>query len=649
MKKYLSIIASAMLLCFTGCSEEECDHVTPPIPPTNTIVGTWYESAANEEIKFFENGVYYDRYANYERCAYSEGQWEYDAKNKRLTYRYSLLGQTQFADWTVKNQTAYGFTITSDKLGSQVLEKIVESYEMKVGETRILQFGKDNADFQNASYSSNNERIATVSADGAITAQGEKGITYIKVSSGMTNVWVKVTVGDNCADMWYDYVGLLGLDYSNMRKALSRLGDPYSGEDGYSFGFIHQVHEVADVTKVFICPDCGIVTEIQLLIKESVPEAEILSYMNSRYYKFGENGPYIFYSSVEDKEASKAIVAYNKSEKCVIFNEAQHFLHYPHVKDLWTDFVPLFGSDKEQVKSKMAEYGYAFLASDDNYSKDGSDYYNITNNAYAQMVGFVFNPDLKVSEFWVYMNSKSDPYDIYDYLCAKYTENELESTEYSLVFYNDDKSLRVTFDLKNAAVVYTKLTMKQHEANTEILGNYYEGLGLTHNQIIDRFGVPYSDEDGMMFYIVGTEYVNLAVFSIKAETGKCNVASLTINKDVATSTIVDYLNSKYVVFKNGTAADGSQYAWTNSSSEKERTLGIIYSPEEKLVQYFDLSTAASTRAMTRGVGGISIEADLVKRAGLKTSGFLSDINRRKESIQVHKSRLLENIINSYNK
>lgn len=649
MKKYLSIIASAMLLCFTGCSEEECDHVTSPMPPTNSIVGTWYESAANEEIKFFENGVYYDRYANYERCAYSEGQWEYDAKNKKLTYRYPFLGQTQFVDWTVKNLTVYGFTITSDKNGSHVHEKIVESYEMKVGETRIIQFGKDNADFQNASYSSNNERIATVSADGAITAQGEKGITYIKVSSGMTNVWVKVTVGDNCADMWYDYVGLLGLDYSNMRKALSRLGDPYSGEDGYSFGFIHQVHEVADVTKVFICPECGIVTEIQLLIKESVPEAEILSYMNSRYYKFGENGPYIFYSSVEDKEASKAIVAYNKSEKCVIFNEAQHFLHYPHVKDLWADFVPLFGSDKDQVKSKMAEYGYSFLMSDYNYSKDGSDYYNITNNAYAKMVGFVFNPDLKVSEFWVYMDSKSDPYDIYDYLCAKYTENESETTDYSLIFYNDDKSLRVTFDLKNAAVVYTKLTMKQHEANTEILGNYYEGLGLTHDQIVDKFGAPYSDDGSKMFYIVGSKYVNLSAFMIDAETGKCNNAVLTINENVATSTIVDYLNSKYTVFENGTAADGSQYAWTNGPSVAESTFGVIYYPDDRMVVYVPFGASANVKALTRAVDSFTTDIDLVKQVGLKTSELLSNINKKKESIRMYKSRLLENITSSFNK
>ena len=649
MKKYLSIIASAMLLCFTGCSEEECDHPQGGGDSTNVVVGTWYESAANEEIKFFENGVYYDRYANYERCAYSEGQWEYDAKNKRLTYRYPFLDQTQFVDWTVKNLTVYGFTITSDKNGSHVLEKIVESYEMKVGETRIVQFGKDNADFQYASYSSNNERIATVSADGTITAQGEKGITYIKVSSGQTNVWVKVTVGDNCADMWYDYVGLIGLDYSNMRKALSRLGDPYSGEDGYSFGFIHQVHDVADVTKVFICPECGIVTAIQLLIKESVPEAEILSYMNSRYYKFVENGPYVFYSSVEDKEASKAIVAYNKSEKCVIFNEAQHFLHYPHVKDLWADFVPLFGSDKDQVKSKMAEYGYSFLMSDYNYSKDGSDYYNITNNAYAQMVGFVFNPDLKVSEFWVYMDSKSDPYDIYDYLCAKYTENESETTDYSLIFYNDDKSLRVTFDLKNAAVVYTNLTMKQHEANTEILGNYYEGLGLTHDQIVDKFGAPYSDDGSKMFYIVGSEYVNLSAFMIDAETGKCNNALLTINENVATSTIVDYLNSKYTVFENGTAADGSQYAWTNGPSVAESTFGVIYYPDDRMVVYVPFGASANVKALTRAVDSFTADIDLVKQVGLKTSELLSNINKKKESIRMYKSRLLENITSSFNK
>lgn len=652
MKNKLSLIALAMTIGFTSCSDDECNHDQINNGGGGNsweIVGSWYEEAENEEMRFSENGTFYDRYANYLRCAEVEGRWEYDKKNKKLTYNYPFMGQTQFADWTVKNFKELSFTISSSMVADHNLEKIVESYDLQVGKTATIEFSKAYPDYSVTSYASQNERIASVTSDGVITAEGEKGITYIKVSTTQTNVWVKVTVGDNCADMWFDYVGLLGLDYSNMRKVLSRLGDPYSGEDGYSFGFIHQLHDVADITKVYLCPEDGMVTEVQLLLKESVPEAEILSYMNSRYYMMGENGSYVFFSSVEDRELSKAIIAYNKSEKCVIFNETQHFLHYPHVVDLWTDFVPLFGSDKNQVKSAMDEYGYSFLMSDFNYSKDGSDYYYITGNQYAQMVGFVFNPDMQVSEFWVYMDTESDANDVYDYLCAKYTEYEPESSQYELVFYNDDKSLKVTFDLMNAAVIYTKLTMKQHEANNDILGNYYEGLGMTHDQIVDKFGAPYLDENNTMYYIVGTEYVNLAAFRLDETTNKCKSTVLTINEAVATSTIVDYLGSKYTVFANGTAADGSQYAWTNGPSVAESTLGIMYYPEDRMVVYIPLGSAANAKAMTRAISSIMSDTEFVDRTKSKASSILSTKKGIKESISKHRTQQLQKVFENYNK
>lgn len=649
MKKILSFVAMAMTIGMVSCSDDECNHENSGSDPVVSIVGSWYEEAENEEMRFSENGTFYDRYANYLRCAEAEGRWEFDSKNNKLTYNYPFMGQTQFVDWTVKNLTDLSFTISSSTVADHNLEKIVESYDLNVGKTATIEFPETNPDYSVTSYTSNNERIASVTSDGVIKAEGEKGITYIKVNTTKTNVWVKVTVGDNCSDMWFDYVGLMGLDYSNMRKILSSLGDPYSGEDGYSFGFIHQLHDVADITKVYLCPEDGMVTEVQLLLKESVPEAEVLSYMNSRYYKMGESGSYVFYSSVENQELSKAIIAYNKSEKCVIFNETQHFLHYPHVVDLWTDFVPLFGSDKNQVKSAMDEYGYSFLMSDFNYSKDGSDYYYITGNAYAQMVGFVFNPDEQVSEFWVYMDTKSDANDVYDYLCAKYTEYESESSQYELVFYNDDKSMKVTFDLMNAAVVYTKLTMKQHEANNEILGNYYEGLGMTHDQIVAQYGTPYSDDGSMMFYIVGTNYVNLAVFYMDTETNKCKSAALTINESVSTSIIVDYLNSKYTIFTNGTAADGSQYAWTNGSSVAESTLGIIYYPEDRMVVYQPLGSAANAKAVTIAIGSILLDTEFIDKTKSKNSSILKTKKEIKKSMSTHKAQHLQKVFENYNK
>lgn len=624
MRKTNILVALAMTIGIVSCSDDPCTH-NVPIIDNGDIKGAWYEEAENEEMRFNENGTFYDRYANYSRCAEVEGRWEYDKENRKLTYSYPFMGQMQFADWTVRNLTDFGFTISSTTVADHNLEKIVESYTVKVGEIANIAFPKVYPDQTVLSYSSKNERIASVSPDGVIKAEGEKGITYVKVSTRTVNVWVKVTVGDNCSDLWHDYVGLMGLDYAHMKAALSRLGDPYSGEDGYSFGFVHQVHDVLDITKVFLCPEDGLVTEIQALLKDSVPEAEILSYLNSRYYKLGESGTYYFYSSVEDQEASKAIIAFDKFKKCVTFNETQHFLHYPHVKDLWADFVSLFGYDKAQVGKAMEEYGYSFLMSDYSYSKDGSDYYAIMDNEYLQMVGFVFNPDKHVSEFWLYMDIKSDPNDVYDYLCAKYNENEQESAQYSLVFYNDDKSLKVVFDLKSGAVVYTNLLLKQHEADNDILGRYHEGLGMTKEQLIDSFGTPYSDDGEVMFYIVGTQYVDLVMFSLDAETGKCTRSALVINENVSNSIVIDYFNSKYSVFANGTYADGSQYAWIDGPSVSESTLGILFYPADKMVMYQPLGSAASKSAGITMNSIIERDEMFLNQVEARTSTFFNDI------------------------
>lgn len=638
-----------MSIVMTSCKDDECDHsmISSPDPdPTNWVVGSWYESEENEEMRFGENGTFYDRYANYQRCDEVEGRYEYDNKNQKLTYYYMFMGQTRFVDWSIKNRTQFGFTISSSSVADHKLEKIVESYELSPNQTANISFAYDHPDYSVISYSSNNERIVSVSQGGILKAEGEKGITYVKVRTAKGNVWIKVTVGDNCADMWHDYVGLIGLDYQGIRTALSRLGEPYSGEDGYSFGFLHELHDVADITKVFFCIEDRIATEIQLLIKESVPEAKILSYLDSRYYKMGESGNYIFYSSLADVEVSKAIIAYNKSERCVIFNETLHFLYDPHVKDLWTDFEPLFGKTKNQVKASMDEYGYSFIMSTTDYSKDGSDYYYIPNNNYAQMVGFVFNTDQQVSEYWVYMDRSSDPNDVYSYLCAKYKEDKAEDTQYTLHFYNEDRSLRVIFDLQDAAVVYTNLTMKQHQANNEILGNYYEALGLTRNEIISKFGSPFKDDEESLSYIIATKYIDFAFFYMNQDTDKCKMIYLSVNEAVPHSTFIDYLNSKYKVFASGTAADGSQYAWTDGPTVAESTLGIIYRPESNLINYQPLGVAAKAKSIISSEE-IVLDNYIKELVSNNVSTFHKDFLKREEKIRLFRNNRVKEAIKRF--
>lgn len=603
MFKKISLAVMALIFGMSSCSEESCDHVTGGSGELSTaIVGNWYDEAENEEIRFSESGKFYDRYANYSRCGETEGTWEFNSKTNKLTYSFPFTGGMNYIDWTVKDLTESSFTLSSSKNGMHKVEKIVEEYTLNVGETVEIKCGG----FGTWIYGSKNERIASVNPrTGVIKAEGEKGITYIKVSNFATThdqssskkaIWVKVTVGDNCADLWYDYVGLIGLDYAGVTKALSSLGTPAAGTDGYSFAYGHTKHGVAESTLVYLCPEDKLTDEIQLVLKESVPELAVLSYMNSHYYKMKEDDSYVYFSSSSDPETSKAIVAYSKQQRRIVFRETQHYYEKAHVKELWEDFVPLFGANQAAVKKAMGEYGYKLLMSDASYSKDGSDYYTISGNKYITMVGFVFNPDKQVSEFWLYMDTTSDANEVYKYLLAKYKEEKTESSKTSLVFYNDDKTMKVVFDLKNGTLTYTKLSMKQHETpKKEMLGTYYEALGMTHDQIVSKYGAPYQEDGTSMYYVVGSENVSLVSFMLDSNTGRCKNTVLLLTEQTTLSTVVDYFNSKYYKFDKGTAADGSQYAWVNKSTFATSTMGITYFPKDKMVIYVLLKDPLTSR------------------------------------------------------
>ncbi len=586
MKKNLLLIASAIILCLTSCSEVECDHSGEYKGNfEKTIVGNWYEETMNEEIHYSENGTLYDRSSRWERCEEIEGRYEYDKKNNKLTYRWTFLGQNQQSDYSVKKIEEFNIIIYSDIKGTFSLEKIVEDYNLRVGETVSIKFASERLDYKVLSYSSNNERIASVSSDGIVKAEGEKGITYIKLTTDKGNVRVKVTVGDNCADLWHDYVSLIGMDYNTVHKTLSSLGEPYTQGDEYALGYIHTFHDVIEISKIFLCPEERTVNEIQLLLKEAVTEAPILAYMDSHYYKFSEDKDIVYYSTVADEEASKAIIAYKKAEKIVYICETQHFFH-PHVNDLWYDFTETFGKNKESVKSLMEKCGYPFVMSNNNYSKNGSDYYSIKDNSYASMVGFVFNPDNQVSELWVYMYPTQDPNDINIYLSQKYTNYPNEETEYNFVFYNDDKTMRVVHDLMKGAVVYTDLTLPQHQTPpNDLWVDLSQYLDKSAADLKNEIGTPVSESENLLLYLVSDKYLQFVGFNLDSNTGLVNCAKATIKADADIDEMHDFLKQKYYVYEKLTDEANSFYAFTENETLETSSVGIILDKVVRVISY----------------------------------------------------------------
>lgn len=228
------------------------------------------------------------------------------------------------------------------------------------------------------------------------------------------------------------------------------------------------------VTTAYLNSDFSSCCQVQLLLPTLSDESfdHLRGLLSERFQaedegKFGPNN-FTYLEPGVSEENSKYRVAlerrYNEDE-----NQYTYFLSYnlrsafyPQEENLWIDFTSLFGSDKNTVRSTLEGYGCGFSFSDYSYSTNGSDYYYIEDNDYADIVAFVFNTNNQASEFWVYFKPARVT-DVYNYLTQEYTEAEDETTEFLYVFYNDTKDLKVVLDLMNGAVVYTKLDMKQHE------------------------------------------------------------------------------------------------------------------------------------------------------------------------------------------
>ena len=523
-----------------------------------------------------------------------------------MTEYYQFLGQNQVTDWTVSNVKDNSFMIRSSEVASHTYEKIVETYALTVGQTQqiayqspllltmrmsIIESEEDGQSESESYYTSKNKGIASVSNSGLITANGEKGTTYIKITTNDGNVWVKVIVGDDYADLWYDYSELLNYNYAQMRNLMGE-PDQISTENN-CYSYITSIHDVISYINVFINPITSIVEQVDMFLKEGVPSIQIISYMDARYYTLGETDGVKFYYTSPEYEDSRAIFAYAKNDNYIMIVPAEGFL------DMWKDYKYLFGQKSEDIKQDMSNNGFTYLMTDYSYAQDGSDYYNIPNNNAVTMVGFVFNQNKEMCEYWVYLNKEDgDANAIYSFLNEKYIydENETGNPNYGpFVYYNADHSIRVTFSLEGY-VKYECLEMVPPTPTPPIPGlwpDYSTALGKTHDGIVAEYGTPFMDDDSGIWYILVNDNVDYLNFRPDATTGVMKYVSLILNDALETSTVVDYLGSLYTVFENGTASDGSQYAWTNGPSLSESTFGVVYFPEDKHVLYQSLASPSS--------------------------------------------------------
>lgn len=438
MKKIFSLII--LSISFAVACTEVCDHdIMPPPPPDNPLVGTWYEEDMNEELRLSPSYTMYDKYCTIERSGETEGNYELDIENMRLTYRYEFMGQMQFADWKITDLTEISFTISSDMVGAHKLEKVVETFTLNVGESCSINYLDENLGYNLISMETNS-RIVSIDEDTQeITASGEKGTAYIKLNTDNGTAWAKVIVGDDCLDLWYDYVSFIGKDYKYMTSVL---GAPsINGEDGYSFGYSMLMHDLITEVDFFMNTSTGLIEEIGLELINASPAAQIQSYMNAHYYSTSELGTADTYTTSPSLSESIAIVKYNKSQNVIWISDAS-FYAFP-------DYAEELGKTQDEIVAKYGELYYDILP-----------IYEVTNN-YGYSVYFQISETtstVTAIQFSLMPDHNVDS--VHNVLSSTYNHYKTDETNTKFAYRNageEDSTIMVIYDAEQATVTWFDL------------------------------------------------------------------------------------------------------------------------------------------------------------------------------------------------
>lgn len=442
MKKVFWLILSCVL--FIGCSDDKDEPVGVQI---DQLVGEWVydhpEEGVWETQKFLPSGVFY--YWNkvsggwkFQNTANGGRYWIEDGN--RVTCQYSLNGVSMQVKMTMRSISEYSYTAEYNdgaSLGVFTYARLLDKFEIEAGDDVTPDYNvlvKTTI----ADYKSHDTSVATVDASsGKITGVG-KGHTYVDVVTSEGTAVVEVTVFDP-DNMFDDYSYAFG---KTVPEIVEILGDGYSFREDET-GLIYPsddylTDEIRFITGIY---DKTHIEYVLLSLNDKVSASKIIEHLSGRYVEISHSEG--TYNYITDKTVDGNPVA-------IVYDSAKATLSFMVLRpsDRWIDFTYMFGFSDSDVNKEMAEWGYPYLFSDYSYSKNGSDYYTITDNHDASMVGFVFNGENKMCEYWVYLYEDYMDYasDIIKWLKDRYNHSEAESSPSQYVFYDTTKRLRVVFD-----------------------------------------------------------------------------------------------------------------------------------------------------------------------------------------------------------
>lgn len=591
MKKILFLLITAFAV--ESCNDD-CDHGFG-LDRTNSdlLVGSWYEEITNEEDVYSAPNKFYGRFCNVFQQGEGQGTYIIDSERNTLKENAQVNGMPYLADWKLRDVSQYQFTQYND-WGILTYGKIVETHNMEGSATQQITFH----DLSVQSYESLNEHIATVSRSGLITTTGEKGSAYIKVKCEEATVYVKVIVGSDYADLWIDYSGLLGGDYTQMKDML---GNPSKSTEisGYSYHtYVTPGHNILSGLNIGINTATQLVEEVDLVIKEGVTSTMLLAYMKEHYYPYKQDETEYHYTTSSTLNDSRACYILetdptktNVGSCTVLIVTAEEYERLFNLS-LWPRCKEFLGLSKDQVKEKAERKGFK-LSSSDMFStaKNGCMRYTFDGYNYSNIVEFAFNVDNVVSEYSVYfdynvstealMTKFSEV--VATTLSSGYVYDEKETSKGSVIWYDKSKTLKVI--QKQSSVTFMDISRQVAEWSLN-MGEWWKGLGFSTSGIVRNFG-DYSgrrNEQKALTYLCKDRFMEYVNFLYDDE-GIVKTINLFLNYDTDAGAVRSYLNSLYTFSERNESDNGAVERWLNNTKAEDATMRVSFYPDYNVIAY----------------------------------------------------------------
>lgn len=551
MRKYLFLVATAIVLGFSSCSEEDCNHAGEGNSTIgySEIAGLWYDPIENEEVKYTENGTFHDKYANNYRASHTEGRYEINAN--KLTYTYKLMGQNQFSDFTLTDyKPDYSITLYSDKIGKTVLYRISNVVNLDLGAE---------AELPCSGLESTDSRI--VSIDGTTAkSNGMKGTVYLKNAQG---TYVKVIVGNDIDDLWMDYSKVIGLTVAEM-KDLFGTPDELTENDAFYTG-VNTTHDM--IKYVGFSIENGVVAGFGIFFKAGISEEEIINYLKDKYFYNTEIG---LFTSHKSLTASIFVAQYKKDTNTLIFQKRP--VNIP-------DYTVLFAKSRADIDRIFT--GQQPLAE----AKDSVRYAIPENSDWdLDYASFYFRGKGRLmNSFAVHYKESVSPDDVTKYLKSKYEFlQEVEMMGKKAEMYQNSSSTYTIFHYRDDnRIEYYDLT--QQEITSSLFQKYLPALGMTTSEFESKYpgGFLYKN---VIFFEMDNQYAKQLYFVV-SDNSTISQYFFQLNDDVDMKAMKEELNGEFHLLS--TNPDKTQTTWINTENRADATIGVqLYENEKKLYFFY---------------------------------------------------------------